>query len=106
MMSKRPSIMRRRSEFNLARRFHAILNRALLEVTKPESQTLGECGREIGCSASPPAGLDHFKRLHPAILAVRDQVMAPLSGRERETLQDLLARVTNTNELKASRRFS
>lgn len=37
---------------------------------------------------------------------VRDQVMASLSERERETLQDLLARVINANELKASRRFS
>ena len=32
----------RRSEFNLGRRFHAILNRALVEVTKPEGLTLVE----------------------------------------------------------------
>jgi DNA-binding MarR family transcriptional regulator len=52
-----------------------------------------------------PAGLDLYARLHPAILAVRDRVMATLSERERETLQDLLARVINANELKVSRRF-
>jgi hypothetical protein len=37
---------------------------------------------------------------------MRDQVMAPLSDRERETLQDLLARVINANEVKTSRRFN
>jgi len=144
----------RRSEFNLGRRFHTILNRALLEVTKPEgltlaepavfaslhdapniderrlserigvdlastqrmvrhlevrgfvSRTRGKRGSEIRLVCLTPAGLDLFERLHPAILAVRDQVMASLSERERETLQDLLARVINANELKASRRFS
>jgi adenylate cyclase len=35
---------------------------------------------------------------------VRDRVMAALSERERETLQDLLARVINANELKSDRR--
>jgi adenylate cyclase len=135
----------RRSEFNLGRRFHAILNHALLEVTKPEgltlvepaniderrlcerigvdlastqrmvrhlefrgfvSRTRGKRGSETRLLSLTPGGIDLFERLHPAILAVRDQVMASLSERERETLQDLLARVINANELKASRRFS
>ena len=52
-----------------------------------------------------PAGLDLYQRLHPAILAVRDRVMASLSERERETLQDLLARVISANELKERRSF-
>jgi len=143
----------RRSEFNLARRFHTILNHALSEVTKPECLTLvepavlaslhdapniderrlaerigidlattqrmvrhlelrnvvtrtaGRRGRDLRLLSLTPEGLELFERLHPAILAVRDQVMASLSERERETLQDLLARVINANELKASRRF-
>jgi hypothetical protein len=46
-----------------------------------------------------PAGLELYRRLHPAILAVRDRGMASLSERERETLQDLVARVISANEL-------
>jgi DNA-binding MarR family transcriptional regulator len=45
-----------------------------------------------------PAGLELYTRLHPAVLAVRDQVMATLSERERETLRDLLGRVITANE--------
>jgi class 3 adenylate cyclase/DNA-binding MarR family transcriptional regulator len=50
-----------------------------------------------------PAGLELYQRLHPAVLAVRDRVMASLSERERETLQDLLARVISANELRSHR---
>ncbi len=70
------------------------------------SRTQGKRGSEMRLLSLTPAGLNLFERLHPAILAVRDQGMASLSERERETLQDLLARVINANELKASRRFS
>jgi len=146
-------LVHRRSEFNLGRRFHTILNHALLEVTKPESRTLvepavfaslrdapniderrlaerigidlasaqrmvrhlelrgfvrrtqGKPGHDVRLLSLTPAGLDLYERLYPAILAVRDRVMAALSERERETLQDLLARVINANELKVSRRF-
>jgi class 3 adenylate cyclase/DNA-binding MarR family transcriptional regulator len=52
-----------------------------------------------------PAGLDLFKLLYPAILAVRDRVMVALSEGEREVLQELLARVISINELKRSRAF-
>jgi adenylate cyclase len=45
-----------------------------------------------------PAGIDLYRRLHPAVLNVRDRVMASLSEHERETLQDLLARVITANE--------
>jgi adenylate cyclase len=143
----------RRSEFNLGRRFHTILNHALLEVTKAEgltliepavfaslhdapniddrrlaerigidlasaqrmvrhlelrgfvSRTQGKPGYDVRHLSLTPAGLDIFARLYPAILAVRDRVMAALSERERETLQELLARVINANELKVSRSF-
>jgi adenylate cyclase len=62
-------------------------------------------GRDSRLLSLTPAGLELYRRLHPAILAVRDRVMVPLSERERETLQDLLARVINANELKNSSRF-
>jgi class 3 adenylate cyclase/DNA-binding MarR family transcriptional regulator len=52
-----------------------------------------------------PAGHDLYQRLHPATLAVRDGVMASLSERERGTLQDVLARVINANELRDRRSF-
>jgi adenylate cyclase len=52
------------------------------------------------------AGLDLYSRLRPEIMAVKDRVMVSLSERERETLQDLLARVINGNELKHSRHFN
>ncbi len=52
-----------------------------------------------------PAGLDLFKLLHPAILAVRDRVMVSLSDVEQEVLQGFLARVISANELKQSRPF-
>lgn len=142
----------RRSEFNLGRRFHTILNRALVDVTKPEGLTLvepavlaslhdapniderrlaerigidlpsaqrmvkhlellgfvsrtpGKHGRDQRLLSLTPAGLDLYARLYPAIVAVRDRVMAALSERERETLQDLLARVINANELTSHRR--
>ena len=142
----------RRSEFNLGRRFHTILNHALVEVTKSEGLTLVEpavlaslhdapnideqrlaerigidlasaqrmvrhlellgflCrkqrkhGHDLRLLSLTPAGLGLYARLYPAILAVRDRVMAALSERERETLQDLLARVINANELKSNRR--
>jgi adenylate cyclase len=67
----------------------------------------GLIGRVPGARGRPhllsltPAGLELYQRLHPAILAVRDRVMASLSERERETLQDLLARVISANELRA-----
>jgi hypothetical protein len=41
-LSRAQPPVHRRSEFNLGRRFHAILNRALLEVTRPEGLTLLE----------------------------------------------------------------
>jgi DNA-binding MarR family transcriptional regulator len=45
-----------------------------------------------------PEGLELYTRLHPAILAIRDRVMSPLSEQERETLRDLLGRVICANE--------
>jgi DNA-binding MarR family transcriptional regulator len=137
----------------LARRFHTILNHALVDVTTPEGLTLvepavlaslhdapniderrlaerigidlasaqrmvkhlellgfvsrtpGKHGRDLRLLSLSPKGLELYARLYPAILAVRDRVMAALSERERETLQDLLARVINDNELKADRSF-
>jgi adenylate cyclase len=142
----------RRSEFNLGRRFHTILNHALVDVTKPEGLTLvepavlaslhdapniderrlaerigidlacaqrmvkhlellgfvsrtpGKHGRDLRPLSLSPEGLELYARLYPAILAVRDRVMAALSERERETLQDLLARVINANEVTSDRR--
>jgi DNA-binding MarR family transcriptional regulator len=136
----------------LGRRFHTILNRALVDVTKPEGLTLvepavlaslhdapniderrlaerigidlasaqrmvrhlellgfvcrvqGKHRHELRLLSLTPAGLDLYARLYPAIVAVRDRVMAALSEREREALQDLLARVINANELKSHRR--
>jgi class 3 adenylate cyclase/DNA-binding MarR family transcriptional regulator len=49
-----------------------------------------------------PAGEEVVKRLRPAIRAVHDRLMAPLSDRERELLLDLLARVIKTGDAKAS----
>ncbi|MEE1614054.1 adenylate/guanylate cyclase domain-containing protein [Microvirga sp. CF3016] len=45
-----------------------------------------------------PAGLELYTRLHPAILAVRDRVMATLSEQERASLQEMLGRVISANE--------
>lgn len=142
----------RRSEFNLGRRFHTILNHALVGVTKPEGLTLvepavlaslhdapniderrlaerigidlasaqrmvrhlellgfvartsGKHGRDTRLLSLSPEGHEIYARLYPAILAARDRVMAALSERERETLQNLLARVINANELTSHRR--
>jgi class 3 adenylate cyclase/DNA-binding MarR family transcriptional regulator len=47
------------------------------------------------------AGMELHLRLHPLVRATQDRIMAPLSDDERETLQDLLARVIKANEAKA-----
>ena len=76
-----------------------------LELRGFVTRTQGKRGHDLRLLSLTPTGLDLYARLYPAILAVRDRVMAALSERERETLQDLLARVINANEVKASRRF-
>jgi len=50
-----------------------------------------------------PAGSDLTELVRPTILAAIDRVMAPLSGAERETLLDLLARVIKANEARADK---
>jgi DNA-binding MarR family transcriptional regulator len=49
-----------------------------------------------------PKGLEVRERLRPAVIAVEDRIMAPLSESERETLKDLLARVIKANEVNAA----
>jgi adenylate cyclase len=68
--------------------------RGLIERTVRASR-----GKQHGLRLSP-TGLALHLRLHPLIRAAQDRIMAPLSDRERETLQDLLARVIKANEAK------
>jgi adenylate cyclase len=70
------------------------------------SHAEGATRRRAGVFSLTPAGLELYSRLHPAILAVRDRVMGSLSERERDTLQDLLARVISANERKDRHRVS
>jgi class 3 adenylate cyclase/DNA-binding MarR family transcriptional regulator len=61
--------------------------------------------RRLRLFSLTPAGHDLFTRLSPAILAVRDRVMAPLSEAERGVLHALLARVISAYELSHSQSF-
>jgi adenylate cyclase len=54
-----------------------------------------------GVLSLTPQGIKVLQTLRPAMAAAQDRVMAPLSDRERETLQELLARVIRANEEKA-----
>ena len=49
-----------------------------------------------------PAGGKLVERLRPIIRAAHDRIMAPLSGREREMLLDLLARVIKAGDVNSS----
>jgi adenylate cyclase len=69
-----------------------------LELRGLISQAEGATSRRAGVFSLTPAGLELYSRLHPATLAVRDRVMGSLSECERDTLQDVLARVISANE--------
>jgi len=49
-----------------------------------------------------PAGLEMHERFRPAVNAMLDKIMAPLSDQERNVLQELLARVIAANQAKAA----
>ena len=47
-----------------------------------------------------PAGLDLHRKFRPAVNAMMDRIMAPLSDHERNLMQELLARVIAANQVK------
>jgi adenylate cyclase len=141
----------RRNEIHLARRFHEVCHRALMEVAGPRDLTTFEvavlaslrdapglnqrqlaertginltkvqpivrglerrglvartpkAGSRRWCALSlTAAGLEVHTSLRMEFIAVQDRAMAALSGPERETLRDLLARVIKANAVDPSR---
>jgi len=74
-------------------------------------QSRGLIGRADGVGSNrrrlfslTPEGGELFSRLYPAVLSMRDSVMASLSQAERETLLSLVARVVAANEHGNSRK--
>jgi class 3 adenylate cyclase/DNA-binding MarR family transcriptional regulator len=74
-----------------------------LELTGWVSRVPGLSGR-LDLFSLTPEGIELNARLHPAMNAVRDRVMASLSQSDRETLRQLLGRVVRANEPR-QRRF-
>lgn len=149
----RPELMppvHRRVDAYLARRFHDLCHRALLEVTWTERLEVIEYATIASLEDAPEIdqaqlakrlsigyrktgiilkrlellglaertsvldgqrklafhltsnGLDIRRRLRPSILAALDNIMAPLSEKERETLRTLLIRIIQANDAKGS----
>jgi class 3 adenylate cyclase/DNA-binding MarR family transcriptional regulator len=63
----------------------------------------GADGRPSRALHSTATGVETHQSLRSAIVAALDRVMAPLSDRERQTLQELLARVIKANETRGLR---
>jgi adenylate cyclase len=72
-----------------------LLDRGLVQ------RSASAANRRVEVLQLTPAGLEMHQRFRPVVNAMLDRIMAPLSDQERNTLQELLARVIAANQAKA-----
>ena len=87
-------------QHRLAERLSLDIRKAASVLKLLESKGLVEATTSTRAFMLTPRGLDIRQRLSPSIMAAIDGIMAPLSGKERDTLRDLLARIIQAHEVR------